>query len=122
MKFRKFTKQQFINTLFKISETYGLSFPQDITNQIPNTKEYVYQINTKNPVVKILIYSSISVKTGEMRNNGNDAVRIIMKWHTKNGNLHKHLAKHLRINTLFVNIRKTLVEANQNVFNLKGFK
>ena len=59
MSYKKFTKHQFVSTLFKISETYGISFPQDITATLPDTKEYVYQINTKNPAVKILIYSSV---------------------------------------------------------------
>lgn len=109
-------------TMHKISATYNLAFSYDVTQEIEfavKIEEYVYALPTRNHSVKILIYSSVSKKTNAMRNNGNDAVRIVMKWTTKNGDRYKFLTKHLRIKTLFVNIRKTLVAANNSIFNLK---
>ena len=129
MRYVQFTKKQFESTMLKISEAYHLAFPYDVTKEVEKTanmkiEEYVYALPTKNPSVKILIYSSVSRKTNAMRNNGSDAVRVVMKWTTKNGDRYKFLAKHLRIKTLFVNIRKTLVAANENIFSLnyKEFK
>jgi len=124
MRYVQFTKDQFEKTMHKISATYTLAFSYDVTQEIEKEsavkiEEYVYAMPTRNPSVKILIYSSVSKKTNAMRSNGNDAVRIVMQWTTKNGDRYKFLAKHLRIKTLFVNIRKTLVAANDSIFNLK---
>lgn len=127
--YKQYTKSQFEVTMSKISDTYHLAHIYDATEEIEkqsNKKiyEYVYILPTKNPAVSIIIYSSISRKTDMMRDKAGDAVRIIMRWSTKNGFVYKFLGKHLRINTLFVNIRKTLVNAQNGVFNLnyKEFK
>lgn len=127
MTYRRYNKTQFEVTMSKISDMYHLGRIHDITTEIEkesNMKyyEYVYAMPTRNPAVDFVIYSSISRKDDEMRDNAKDAVRIVMRWATKNGNVYKFLAKHLRIDTLFVNIRKTLVEANENIFNLNYFE
>lgn len=116
-KYTRYTKAQFVQTMRKMADAYHLAY---IGNFVPevDTYEYVYRMATKNPKVDILIYSAIDKRTNKMRDNGKDAVRLIMRWQTKNGYIYKHLAKHLRIETLFVNIRKTLVDSVASVFNL----
>ena len=123
MAYRKYTREQFESTMSKISDMYHLAHVYDGTEAIEKEsgatiKEHVYVLPTRNPAVCVLIYSSVSRKTGQMRDNGNDAVRLVMRWSTKKGYKYRFLAKHLRIDTLFVNIRKTLVNSTKDVFNL----
>lgn len=116
-KYTRYTKAQFVHTMRKMADAYHLAY---IGNFVPETEtyEYVYKMKTKNPAVDILIYSAVDKRTNKMRDNGKDAVRLVMRWQTKNGYIYKHLAKHLRIETLFVNIRKTLMDSVSNVFHL----
>lgn len=99
-----------------------LGFFQDITEQYiaegNSTWEHIYSISTRNKAVEIIIYSSVDIRTGAVREHGDDAVRLVLRWKTKNGYMYKKLSKHLRIKTLFQNIQKTVVSAQQSVFNL----
>lgn len=100
-----------------------LGFLADITESYiaegNNTWEHVYSISTSNRSVEILVYSSVDIRTGYVREHGDDAVRLVMRWKTKNGYLYKKLSKHLRIKTLFDNMHKTIAEAQKTVFNLQ---
>ena len=100
-----------------------LGFLNDITEQYiaegNETWERVYSVSTANKSVDILIYSSVDIGSNFVRENGSDAVRLVLRWKTKNGYVYKRLAKHLRIKTLFDNMKKTIESAQKTVFNLK---
>lgn len=99
-----------------------LGFMKDITEQYiaegNQTWEHVYSITTANKAVEIIVYSSVDIRTSYVREHGDDAVRLVLRWKTKNGYLYKRLAKHLRINTLFQNMKKTIESAQKTAFNL----
>ena len=105
---------------FLISNKLG--FLKDITESYiaegNNTWEHVYSISTANKAVEIIMYSSVDVRTSHVREHGDDAVRLVLRWKTKNGYVYKKLAKHLRIQTLFNNVKKTVETAQQSVFKL----
>lgn len=106
---------------FLISNKLG--FLKDITSEYiadgGNTWETIYTISTKNKSVEILVFSSLDIRTSFVREHGDDMVRIVLRWKTKNGYMYKSLAHHQRINTLFNNMKKTIEKAQQSVFNLQ---
>lgn len=106
---------------FLISKKLG--FMQEITEQYLSegneTWERIYTVSTKNKSVDILIFSSVDMRTNHVREHGDDAVRLVLRWKTKNGYRYKKLAKHLRITTMFQNIEKTIAKAQDCVFELQ---
>jgi hypothetical protein len=113
MYYRKFSKEEFENELTRLSSSiFDLDEWSEVSQELQGyefiIQEYVYHIKTKNPAVSILIFSSISKTDEESRICGADAVRLVYKWNTKNGTLHKKIHKHKRINTLFQNLEETL--------------
>lgn len=100
-----------------------LGFLKDITEEYiaegNSTWEHIYTISTANRSVEIIVFSSVDIRTSHVREHGDDAVRLVMRWKTRNGYVYKRLAKHLRIKTLFINMHKTVAEAQKSVFNLK---
>lgn len=99
-----------------------LGFMKDITEEYiaegNDTWERVYSISTRNRAVDILVYSSVDIRTNRTRNCGDDAVRLVLRWKTRNGYVYKRIAKHLRIETLFQNMKKSVEKAQNSVFNL----
>ena len=100
-----------------------LGFLKDITQDYIAdggvTWERIYTISTRNRSVDILIFSSIDMRTDYVREHGDDAVRLVLRWKTKNGYVYKKISKHLRIKTLFNNMEKSIAEVQSQVFNLK---
>lgn len=105
---------------FLIKERLG--FLTDITEQYiaegNETWERIYTVSTANKSVHIMIFSSVDMRTDYVREHGDDAVRIVLRWKTKNGYRYKKVAKHLRINTLFSNMKKTITATQKEVFSL----
>lgn len=101
----------------------NLGFMQEITEQYiaegGDTWERIYSISTKNKSVDILIFSSVDMRTNHVREHGDDAVRLVLRWKTRNGYRYKKIAKHLRITTLFKNIEKSIAKTQECVFSLK---
>lgn len=98
-----------------------LGFMEDITDELSLEGplwERVYKVSTKNKSLDIIVYSSVDIRTNYVRENSMDAVRLVLRWKTKSGYVYKKISKHLRIETLFFNIKKSLIEANKEVFNL----
>lgn len=99
-----------------------LGFMKDITEEYiaegNDTWERVYSISTRNRAVDILVYSSVDIKTDYVREHGDDAVRLVLRWKTRNGYVYKRIAKHLRIETLFQNMKESVEKAQNSVFNL----
>jgi hypothetical protein len=121
-KYVKFSKKWFEWGVRNLLIENRLGFMKDITKEYiaegNDTWERVYSISTRNRAVDILIYSSIDIKTDYVREHGDDAVRLVLRWKTKNGYVYKRIAKHLRIETLFQNIKKSVEKAQNSVFNL----
>lgn len=119
--FCRFNKWQFVQTLRKVSETYNLPYiarckEKELTEAV---EEYIYTMKTPYKAVDILIYSSVDKRTNSMRKNGKDAVRLVYRWKLSDGTYaYKRIGKHLRIKTLFVNLRKTLVKSYHEVGKL----
>jgi hypothetical protein len=99
-----------------------MGFLKDITAEYiaegGSTWENIYSISTANKSVEIIVFSSVDVRTSFVREHGDDAVRLVLRWKTKNGYVYKSLGKHLRIQTLFNNMKKTVEQAQKTVFAL----
>jgi len=127
-KYYQFSEKHFIYELKGILIRNKAGFMEDITDEwIKEGNEIwerVYKISTRNKSVDIILFSSVDMRTHKVRENGGDAVRVILRWRTKNGNFYKRVAKHYRLNTLFKNLEETLLTTKENVFNLnsKEFK
>jgi len=127
MEYYKYSEKHFCYKLKGILIENKAGFMKDITDEYikegNKTWEKIFAISTKNKAVDIIVYSSIDMRTHEVREKGGDAVRLVMAWHTKNGTFYKHIAKHLRIKTLFDNLKETILTTQANVFalNIKEF-
>lgn len=127
-KYYQFSEKHFIYELKGILIRNKAGFMEDITDEWikegNTTWEKIYKISTKNKSVDIIIFSSVDMRTHEVRDNGNDAVRVVLRWRTKNGTFYKRIAKHYRLKTLFKNLKETLMTTQKNVFSLnsKEFK
>lgn len=121
-KYYEFSKKHFEYELRGICIRNKFKVPVDITEEHKaeggDTWEYIYKIQTKNPAVSIIIFSSVSIKTSKVRENGADAVRVVLKWETRKGTKYKAVHTHYRIKTLFNNLENTLVKEIATVFNL----
>lgn len=122
-KYYQFGKRHFEYGVREFLIQNRLGFLKDITEQYieegNTTWEHVYSISTANRAVEIIVYSSVDIRTSHVREHGDDAVRLVMRWKTRNGYVYKRLAKHLRIKTLFQNMHKTVAEAQKSVFSLR---
>lgn len=118
----KFSRKQFEYELKGILIRSRLGFMQDITeewtSQNESTWERVYKISTKNKTVDLIIFSSIDIRTNEVRDNGADRVRVVMRWTTKSGVMFKKIHHHNRLKTLFKNLENTIINTQKTVFSL----
>jgi hypothetical protein len=126
MGYYRFSKEHFEYKLKDMLFKHNAGFMEDITwnwrKEGNVTWERIYKISTKNRAVDIIVFSSIDISTGRARDVGGDAVRLVLRWKTTNGNLYKRLAKHYRVDTLFDNLKETVLDAQANVFNLKAWE
>lgn len=118
----QFSKKQFEYDLkgicFRNNFRTPINYTEEHRNEGGETWEHIYKIQTKNPAVAVLIYSSVDVNTNYVREKGGDAVRVVVRWNTRNGARYKAAATHYRIKTLFENLEKTLVREISAAFNL----
>jgi hypothetical protein len=118
-----FSKAKFEYELKGISIRNKFSSFVDVTDRLRNIEnnllERVYFLTTKNKSVGVLIYSSIDLRTDRVREKGSDAIRLVLVWETKKGNLYKKIAKHLRVTSIFNNLENTLIKVNNDSSNLK---
>lgn len=115
-RYKQYTKRQFEYLLNGVLIKHRLGFLSEVDHK--DAWEYVYEITTKNRAITIIVFSSIDKRTGKTRNNGDDRVRLVLRWQTRYGDRFMRLARHNRITTLFDNVKGTLL--NANVFNLKS--
>lgn len=117
----QFSQKHFEFKLRQLCIENKLGFMSDITEEIQQDVacyEKVYKVTTKNKSVDLIIFSSVSINSNKVRNKGNDAVRIVMRWKTKKGYFYKRIGKNYRIDSLFENIKKNIIKANKEIFNL----
>jgi hypothetical protein len=122
MSYYQFSKKHFEYELNGILIRNKVGFMDDITDQWisegHDTWERVYRVTTKNKSVNIIIFSSIDIRTNEVRDNGADRVRVVLQWNTKKGPVYKKIHHHNRLNTLFRNLEQTIMNIQPQVFNL----
>lgn len=117
MCYKKFSKAKFEFELCRIKKAYpNLIYGwKNVTEELNNISkiehhEYVYRLICQG-FVNVLIYSSVDVRTDCTRDIGSDAVRLVLQKRNYNGSSsYCHLKKHLRVETLFDNIEKTLCD------------
>ena len=120
-RFYQYGKKHFEFELRRLLFKNKMGSMEEITEDFSRenyTEERIYKIKTKNPSVSIIVFSSVDIKTNFTRDIGADAVRIVLEWKTKNGFVYKKVGKHLRIDTLFNNVEKSLLKAKNEIFNL----
>lgn len=119
----KFSRKHFEFELKGILIRNRMGFMQDITEEMTSQNEAiwerVYKISTKNKSVDIILFSSIDIRTNEVRDNGADRVRVVLRWTTKNGVMYKRIHHHNRLQTLFKNLENTISTTQKSVFDLK---
>lgn len=121
-KYYQFTKRHFEFELKGILIRNRSGFMQDITDEWigegHESWERIYKISTKNKSVDIIIFSSIDIRTNEVRDNGADRVRVIQRWRTRSGDVYKRIHHHNRLETLFKNLEQTIIDTQSTVFEL----
>jgi hypothetical protein len=118
--YKNYSKKQFEYFLRGLLIENKLGFLSEVTNEHGQTWEHIYEVTTRNRAVTIIIFSSVDMRTGRTRENGADRVRLVLRWKTKNGYVYKRIARHNRLDTLFNNIKSTLL--NFNPFGQFDFK
>jgi hypothetical protein len=96
---------------------------RDITDQAlkagQKIQERLYQMTTKNSSIRVLIYSSLDIRSNDARTIGADAVRINLWINTNYGKGFKKFKRHYRTTNVFKNLLKTIEEVNEYVTNEK---
>jgi hypothetical protein len=111
----EYTREEFESKLKEIVELHGYQIG-DFTDKIKSV-ERVYEVTTKNPKVRMLIYSSLGVNGQTCADVGGDAVRVNFYCKHKGKYFYKKFKKHQRIQTIFKNLEKTLFDANDYVLS-----
>jgi hypothetical protein len=118
--FVRFSRAEFEARINHILHSNRAGFISDITREWreagKETWEHIYRITTKNPAVDIIVFSSVDIRTNRARNNGDDRVRLVMRWKTRNGERFRRIARHNRISTLFDNVKDSIITAHGQVF------
>lgn len=122
--YKQYSKKQFEFFMRQFLIPNKLGMLSDITNQYLKdgniSNEYIYTVTTKNKAVDILIFSSIDMRSDKTRVKDSDCVRLVLRWKTKYGYRYARIAKHLRIETLFNNVHKSIESVQKEVFNLQN--
>lgn len=117
--YKSYTKKQFEYLLrgvaWKVRSKGMLDVTEDLQRNGVTINEHVYLLKTHRENVAILIYSSVDVGTAKTRDNGADAVRVVVTVKTAQGRYYKAVKKHLRLETLFDNLHKTLADTMRDI-------
>jgi hypothetical protein len=117
----EFSQKHFEYKLRGLCMENKFGFMVDITEEIQKEEECfekVYKIATRNRAVDIIVYSSVSINANKVRKVGEDAVRVVLRWKTKDGYFYKRVGKNYRVKTLFDNLKETLKKASDQIFSL----
>lgn len=124
MTYRPYWKSEFQNCLTSVINKGNLLRWEEISDFLSKENkiwEYVYKFHLKNPAVSIIIYSSVCKKTDRSRDINSDAVRIVLKWHTTDGDKYCRVSKKYRVHSLFKNLSAELVSTSENCFELNKY-
>jgi hypothetical protein len=125
MRYKQYWKSQFQAALSSFYRTGKVNGWKEVSEEMESEEipinEFVYRISLKNPSASIIVFSSVDKITERTRDIGADAVRIIYEWKTENGLIYSKIAKRNRVETLFENLRESIVEAANNSFNLGSY-
>lgn len=122
MPYHAYWKSEFQRTLTEIAGQGNLLRWEEISSSLDTethkTWEYVYRYRLRNPSVSIVIFSSVCKLDDRSREVNSDAVRIVFEWHTKHGARYSKIAKKYRVDTLFENLKREVVLASNDCFDL----
>lgn len=118
MQYYQFCKKQFEYELRNMDQGWMEDITEQWMTEGHETWERIYKMSTKNKSVDIIIFSSVDMRTNHVRDNGADAVRVILRWKTKKGYVYKRIGKNYRVRNLFKNLKGNLEQAHSQVFNL----
>lgn len=112
----EFSREEFERKLKGIQYLLGFDDFKDITSELEECGktifERVYELELLNQ--RIRIYSTIDVRTDCTREVGNDKVKLISIVTNGDGKFkYCNLGKHVRIHTLFDNMKKTLEKIDE---------
>lgn len=110
--YMSYNRNRFEQELERITGELNLQFGEYVDQGKRKSEERVYEVTTKNPMVRLLIYSSIDPRTNTSREVGGDAVRVTFYCMHKGKLYYKRHKTHQRISTLFNNLEKSIGAAN----------
>lgn len=123
--YQPYWKSAFQNCLTSIVGQGNLLRWEEISDSLSTEEhriwEYVYRFRLRNPAVSIVIFSSVYKETDRSRDVNSDAVRVVFEWHTKNGDMYSKVAKKYRVDSLFENLKRELISASSDCFNLEKY-
>ena len=135
--FKHFSVKKFEYELYNLKNKGYIEYYSTATDEMMKLAgkyiaEEVYYIITKNPFVKIVVYSTLDRRSGTTNDNkmktrekGKDAVRILLLWRMKDKLYIKSFKNLYRVDTFFDNLEKTIKEINLAIergLDLKEFK
>lgn len=125
MPYQPYWKSEFQKCLTSVAGQGSLLRWEEISDLLSTEEhkiwEYVYRFRLRNPAVSIIIFSSVYKETDRSREANSDAVRVVFEWHTKNGDIYSKVAKKYRVDSLFENLKKELVDASNDCFDLEKY-
>ena len=110
--YMKYDRKEFEKQIAIIADGHGLNVGDFTNKQGRQAEELVYELTTQNPLIRILIYSSVDARNGLAREVGGDAVRVNLYCKHKGKYYYKKFKTHQRINTMFKNLNKSISAAN----------
>jgi hypothetical protein len=125
-RFYSFSRRHFEFELRGVLIREQAGYLTDITNEWIQegnaTWERIYRISTQNKSCDIIVFSSVDMRTDSVRENGDDRVRLVMRWKTRNGYRFRRIARHNRLRTLFDNVKDSILVAKHHVFSLSELR
>lgn len=115
MCYKTISKSKFEYELIRIKNENGLCGWSEVSEELAKEGdgcifEYVYSFKTNIKGLELIIYSSINIFDNISRGYGSDAVRVVQRWKTKNGILYRKVRKLLRVESLFTNLEKAILD------------
>lgn len=125
MTYKPYWKSEFQKCLTEVKGRGNLTTWSEISNELDalgqTVWEYVYRFSLRHPAASIIIFSSVYKNDDRSRENGCDAVRIVYEWRTVNGVKYSKIAKKYRVETLFDNLQRDLVNASLDTDDLRKY-
>jgi hypothetical protein len=125
MSYKPYWKSEFQKCLTEVKGKGNLTSWSEISSDLDaigqTVLEYVYRFNLTHPAASIIIFSSVYKNSDRSREIGSDAVRIVYEWKTRNGTKYSKIAKKYRVENLFENLQKELMNASLDTDDLRKY-